>query len=74
MDVLALFAGIIIFLYLITRKWFWMSLLILAAIGLLFTPLASVMALAMLVVGAFVILHIVFMALMFILSSLFLFS
>ena len=74
MDALVLLAGIIVLLYLITRKWFWMTLFVLCAIGLLFTPLASVITVILLAATAFVILHIVFIALMFILSTLFLFS
>lgn len=74
MDALVLFAGIVVLLYLITRKWFWMTLFVLAAIGLLFTPLASIITVILLVATAFVILHILFIALMFVLSTLFLFG
>ena len=74
MDALILFGSFILLLYLITRKWFWLGLLVLAAIGLLFTPLASVMAIVLLAVAGFVILHLLFIAMMFVLSTLFMFS
>ena len=74
MDVLILFAWCVLLVYLITRKWFWMTVLALGAIALLFTPLASVITVIMLVAAGFVILHIFFIVMMFILSSLFLFS
>jgi hypothetical protein len=74
MDVLILLAWFVVLLYLITRKWFWMTILALGAIALLFTPLASVITVLLLVAAGFVFLHIVFLTLMFVLSTLFIFS
>ena len=74
MDALILFSGFVILIYLITRKWFWLTVIALCAIALLFTPLASVMAVVFLVVTGFIILHMLFIALMFVLSTLFMFS
>lgn len=74
MDALILFSVFVLLIYLITRKWFWMTVLVLGAIALLFTPLASIMAIALMVVTGFVILHLLFIAMMFILSTLFIFS
>jgi len=74
MDTLILFSVFVLLIYLITRKWFWMTVLVLGAISLLFTPLASIIAVALLVATGFVILHLLFIALMFILSTLFIFS
>ena len=74
MDALILFAGFVCLIYLITRKWFWMILLALFAISLLFTPLGSIAALVLLVVAGFIFLHLMFIAMMFILSTVFMFS
>ena len=74
MDTIILFASIVLLLYLLTRKWFWMTVIVLCAIGLLFTPLASVIAVLMLVAATAAILHLFFIALMFILSTIFMFS
>ena len=74
MDVLIPFAGFILLLYLITRKWFWMIVLALFVISLLFTPLASIAAVALVVVAGFIVLHLLFIAMVFVLSTLFMFS
>ena len=74
MEALTLIGLFVVLLYLITRKWFWMTLLVLCAIGLLFTPLASLVALGIMLAAGFIILHLVFIALMFVLSTLFIFS
>ena len=74
MDLLILLAWGVLLLYLVTRKWFWMGLIVLCAIGLLFTPLASIVAVGVLVAAGFIILHLLFIAMMFVLSTLFLFS
>ncbi len=74
MDVLIPFAGFILLLYLITRKWFWMTVLALFFMSLLFTPLASIAAVALVVVAGFIVLHLLFIAMVFVLSTLFMFS
>ena len=74
MDTLILFSVFVLLIYLLTRKWFWMSVLVLGAFALLFTPLASIMVVALLVVTGFVVLHLLFIAMMFVLSTLFIFS
>ncbi|MEL0035976.1 MAG: hypothetical protein VW882_06195 [Gammaproteobacteria bacterium] len=74
MDVLIPFAGFILLLYLITRKWFWMTVLALFVMSLLFTPLASIAAVALVVVAGFIVLHLLFIAMVFVLSTLFMFS
>ena len=74
MDVLIPFAGFILLLYLITRKWFWVTVLALFFMSLLFTPLASIAAVALVVVAGFIVLHLLFIAMVFVLSTLFMFS
>ena len=74
MDVLIPFAGFILLLYLITRKWFWITVLALFFMSLLFTPLASIAAVALVVVAGFIVLHLLFIAMVFVLSTLFMFS
>ena len=74
MDALILFAWFVLLIYLITRKWFWMTVIVLSAVALLFTPLASIVPIGILFAAGIVILHLVFIAMMFVLSSLFLLS